>query len=119
MRRVWILASFAALTGIGAASASAEEKKPRSVDLSAKTVDDLAGCVVLRLAETRGYEIARATLPNGVEIKLKFRVVGVAATAATFLIEDLGPQRQLTIFATGKTNGAPRVFAERMRSCVG
>lgn len=114
MRWAEILVSIAALS----AAAPVIAKEPRSIDMSDKSVNDLAGCIVLRLAETRGYEIAKAPLPNGIELRMKFRVAGVAATAATFLIEDLGAQRRLTIYATGKINGAPRVFAEGTRSCA-
>lgn len=109
---------FLAFAGAIAAAGPVAAKDPRSVDMSARSLNDLAGCIVLRLADTRGYEIAKAPLANGVEIRLKFRVAGVGATAATFLVEDLGEQRRLTIFATGKSNGAPRVFAERTRECV-
>lgn len=103
----------------GLASGPALAKEPRSVDLSPKSVQDLTACIVVDLAESRGYEIIKAPTLKGVEVKLRFRVVGVAATAATFDIEDLGDQRQLTIYATGKETGAPRVLASKARkACI-
>ena len=113
--RVVILmaAAFAA-----AAPASAKPKEPRSVDLSERPVEELAACVALRLAEASGYEVRKAQNGRNVEIQMKYRVAGVAATAATFLIEDLGSNRRLTIFATGKSSGAPRTIATRVRECA-
>jgi hypothetical protein len=103
---------------VAAAPAGAKPKEPRSVDLSARPVEDLAGCVALRLAEASGYEIRKSQTASATELQMKYRVAGVAATAASFVIEDLGDKRRLTIFATGKSNGAPRTIAARTRQCV-
>lgn len=102
---------------IGAFALTPPQKEPRSVDQSQKTATELSACVVLKLTEARGYEVESRANGDVREIRLKFRVMGVAATAATFLIEDQGDHRQLTIFATGKPNGAPRTIAERARTC--
>lgn len=93
-------------------------KEPRSVDQSQRSAKELADCVTLKLVNAKGYEISRQPLERGEEIKLKFRVTGIAATAATFKIEDAGTHRTLTIFATGKATGAPRTIAENARECV-
>jgi hypothetical protein len=106
--------------GLAAALSSApiSAKEPRSVDLTAKSVSELAGCIALKLTETSGYEVQKTVDAAATEIRLKFRVMGVAATAATFRVEDLGANRQLTIYATGKETGAPRMIAANVRRCA-
>jgi hypothetical protein len=92
-------------------SAALAAKEPRFTSESGKSLDDLAGCIALQVAESRGYELQKIATPAGVTLKMKFRVGGIAATAATFEIEDLGDRRRMRIFATGKANGAPRTIA--------
>lgn len=109
---------FAGIIAVFASPVSAQAKEPRSVDYSAASVSEIAGCIALKLSESRGYEVSKSQTATGLDMKLRFRVVGVAATAATYLIDDLGDRRRLTIFATGKTSGAPRVISEGVRVCA-
>lgn len=88
------------------------------MDLSTKASDELSACVVNTLVEAQGYEIARKQTETGPLIELRFRVLGVPATAASIYIQELGSQRRLVIYATGKANGAPRHFASRTRECI-
>lgn len=103
---------------IAALTLTAAGKEPRSVDESQRSVADITDCIVNRLSETRGYEVQKMSMTSGTEVRMKFRVAGVAATAATFITEDKGNFRQLTIFATGKASGAPRTIATRIRTCA-
>lgn len=110
MLRTTVLIAALALTAAG--------KEPRSVDRSQRSVAEITNCIVNRLSETRGYEVQRTGNAERTEVRMKFRVAGVAATAATFVTSDEGNFRQLTIFATGKATGAPRTIAAGVRSCA-
>ena len=103
---------------VGMLTAPIGASEPRSVDLSSRSVTELAGCITLKLASSHGYEVQKIERASGMTLKLKFRIAGIAATAATFEIDNLGKQRRLTTFATGKSNGAPRTIAEQARACV-
>lgn len=103
---------------LACASVSAHCKEPRFVDYSQKQTADLAGCIALKLSEFRGYEVQKKNNGQTVELRLKFRVVGIGATAATFMVDDLGDRRRLTAYATGKETGLPRAIANQIRVCV-
>lgn len=116
------MSSFMSLVGgvvaCAAAVAAVAAKEPRSVDYSGKSTAELAGCVVLSLSESRGYEVQKSVNGASTEIILKFRAVGISGTAANFVIDDLGDRRRVTIFARGKDSGAPQVIAAKARKCV-
>ena len=97
---------------------AAGAKAPQVVEDSLKPTEEIAGCVALRVSDFPGYELRKSSLPDGLELKLRFRVAGIAATAATVLIQDLGDRRRLSGHATGKAAGAPRTFLERIRTCA-
>lgn len=92
--------------------------EPRSVDLTSRSVEEVTGCVVSTLADTRGYEIQKTATPTGNVVALKHRIMGIARTAARIEIVDAGAERRLIVFAGGKATGGPRVFAERTRVCA-
>lgn len=97
---------------------AAQAKEPRFVGETPRATDDLAGCIALKVAESRGYELTTKPRSNGLDMKMRFRVTGIAATAATYQIDDLGDRRRLTVYATGKSTGAPRQIAARVVECA-
>ena len=111
----WSTVLFGALV---CASAAASAKEPQFVDYSQKSSADLAGCIALKLSEYRNYQVQKKETGQSIEMRMKFRIVGIGATAATFLIDDLGDRRRLTVFATGKETGLPRTIAGQTRECV-
>lgn len=114
----WI-ASAAALLLTGCLTAGhLTESEPVSVSYSNKTVEELAGCVALKLADAKGYETRRSYTATGQEIALNFRISGVLATAGLIRIEREGAQVKMTTFATGKGNGAPKVIMGQVKSCA-
>lgn len=93
-------------------------KEPTSVDFTGKGAPELSGCLALKVADYRLYRVVRTGDDQHVTLKIKFDVAGIPATAATFIVDDLGDRRRLTIFATGKANGLPKKVAVAARSCV-
>lgn len=112
--RIIVLAGAVFMTSGTAAYA----KEPRFVGETARATEDLAGCIALKVAETRGYEVVTKARSDGLDLKMRFRITGIAATAATFQIDDLGSRRRLTIYASGKSTGAPRQIAEQAAKCA-
>lgn len=104
---MWILALIAA--------AAAE---PRSIDHSTKSETELVGCAATVLADIKGYEVQRQKTATGTDLQMRTRILGIAKTVATISVRDLGTSREMTIYATGKKNGGPRVFSSRARTCV-
>ncbi|WP_164521177.1 hypothetical protein [Sphingomonas sp. ABOLF] len=112
-----LLIGGCAVSTIAARADAARAKAPQIVVDSSKSVAEIAGCVALQASDFPGYEIRKSTLPDGVELKLRFRVAGIAATAATIRVQEVGELRRLSGHATGKESGAPRTFLERIRAC--
>ena len=117
MRKIVLAVAVMSLAG-GLAYAGVRSKGVRASATSTKSVQSLAECVALRLAQSSGYEIRDSGTGNPREIQLKMRVVGVPAVVGIVAIEDTGSERRLLTFATGKATGAPAVITEGSLACA-
>ena len=63
---------------------------------SLKSVDDLAGCIALKLSQNRGLSLATSTIANGKRLSLTLPVSGMKFVQQTVDVQDLGDTRRVS-----------------------
>lgn len=105
MRLIVVIAAAAAVSGC-ATVADLRDRTPTVERSSARSVQEIAGCVSQKLSKQRGVSVASTPLQTGTSITVTGMLASSPVTYAVFDVEDLGQQRRLRLFDKRKASKA-------------
>ena len=106
--RVFLTIALLSLTLAGCkTSGDIRARQIEQVATSAKSVDELAGCIALAMSG-HGMEIGQEMIAGGIAVTIAMRNAGIKTVTDVFDIVDRGADRTVTLFSVaGKRSSKP------------